>query len=370
MRAALALPILALPAKAGAAAVGEVGFAMLGYKERGLMKVSEPLIWGRAEFAEVWEVRGSALVDIITGASPQLVTNQSGRPVQSLTGASVRERRYAGDLKVTRRFGDYAFSVSRALSDEHDYHSRAFGLEGRADFNQKNTTAIVGYGKSNDRINSHDDATLNKQRVTKEYLAGVTQVLTSTSLVQTTLNWTRGDGWFNDPYKLTFTFFPTGFPAIVPDRRPDHRDTFAWLTRYRAHFPGAHGTLQADYRYYHDDWGITAHTLEVAWQHELNERWSVRPALRYYTQSAADFYSPLVPSRPPPPILSSDQRLSAFGGLSPSLRVARRFANGILVEGTAGYVHNASSLRLGGSGNPAFETLRAVYGIAAITYPF
>src|SRR5690242_19434545 len=76
MRAALALPILALPAKAGAAAVGEVGFAMLGYKERGLMKVSEPLIWGRAEFAEVWEVRGSALVDIITGASPQLVTNQ------------------------------------------------------------------------------------------------------------------------------------------------------------------------------------------------------------------------------------------------------------------------------------------------------
>ena len=108
----------------------------------------------------------------------------------------------------------------------------------------------------------------------------------------------------------------------------------------------------------------------MAWQHELNERWSVRPALRYYTQSAADFYSPLVPSRPPPPILSSDQRLSAFGGLSPSLRVARRFANGILVEGTAGYVHNASSLRLGGSGNPAFETLRAVYGIAAITYPF
>jgi hypothetical protein len=370
MRAALALPILALPAKAGAAEVGEVGFAMLGYKERGLMKVSEPVLWGRVEFAEVWEVRGSALVDIITGASPQVVTNQSGRPMQTLTGASVRERRYAGDLKVTRRFDDFALSVSRALSDEHDYHSRAFGIEGRGDFNQRNTTAIVGFGKSNDRINSADDPLLNKQRVTKEYLAGVTQVISPTALVQTTLNWSRGEGWFNDPYKLTFTFFPTGFPVVVQDRRPEHRATLAWLTRYRAHFPAARGTLQADYRYYRDDWGIRAHTLEVAWQQELNERWSVRPALRYYTQSAADFYSPVVPTRPPPAILSSDQRLSAFGGLSPSLRLTRRFANAITVEGTAGYVHNASSLRFGGSGNPAFETLRAVYGIAAITYAF
>ena len=370
MRAALALPILAVPAKAGAAETGEVGFAMLGYKERGLMKVSEPVLWGRVLFDEVWEVRGSALVDIISGASPQLVSNQTGRPVQTLTGASVRERRYAGDLKVTRPLGDYAFSVSRALSDEHDYHSRAFGFEARGDFNQRNTTAILGYGKSNDRVNSSDDATLNKHRVTEEYLVGVTQVLSPTSLVQTTLSASRGDGWFNDPYKLTFTFFPAGLPIVAADRRPDHRDSWAWLTRYRRHFPGAHGTLQADYRFFRDDWGIRAHTLEVAWQHEVNERWSVRPALRYYTQSAADFYSPVVPTRPPPAILSSDQRLSAFGGLSPSLRLVHRFGNGITVEGAAGYVHNASSLRFGGSGNAAFETLRAVYGIAGITYAF
>jgi len=334
------------------------------------MKVSEPVLWGRVEFAEVWEVRGSALVDIITGASPQLVTNQSGRPVQSITGASVRERRYAGDLKVTRRFGDFALSASRALSDEHDYHSRAFGLEGRADFNQRTTTAIAGYGKSNDRINSTDDPSLNQQRVTEEYLAGVTQVLSPTALVQTTLNWTRGAGWFNDPYKLTFTFFPTGLPVVVADRRPDHRDALAWLTRYRAHFPAAGGTLQADYRFYRDDWGIRAHTLEVAWQQGLGARWALRPALRYHTQSAADFYSPLVPARPPPAILSSDQRLSAFGGLSPSLRVIRRFDNGLTAEATAGYVHNASGLRFGGSGNPAFETLRAVYGIVGLTQAF
>ncbi|HUI99101.1 MAG TPA: DUF3570 domain-containing protein, partial [Usitatibacter sp.] len=101
----------------------------------------------------------------------------------------------------------------------------------------------------------------------------------------------------------------------------------------------------------------------------FGERWSVRPALRYYMQAAADFYSPVVP-RPQPAVLSSDQRLAAFGGLSPSLRVILRLEDGFTFEGSAGYVHDAASLRLGGGGSEAFSTLRAVYGIVSISRPF
>src|SRR5438093_3797690 len=361
MRAALALPILVVPAKAAAAEVGEVGVTLLGYKERGLMKITEPVLWGRALIAEVWEVQASAAVDIVTGASPQLVSNASGRPVQTITGASISDRRNTGDVKVTRRFGELAVSASRALSKETDYHSKAFGVEARFDLNERNTTLAAGYGKSNDRILSRDDPTLNERRATREYLPGITQVLSSTALVQSTLTWARGRGWYNDPYKLTFTFFPVGLPILAADRRPDHRDTLAWLTRYRQHLPACNATLQADYRFYRDDWGIRAHTLEVAWQQTLNQRWALRPALRYYTQEAADFYSPTVP-RPQPAVLSSDQRLAAWGGVSPSLRAIVRFDNGLTVEGTLGYVHNARNLRFGGSGSAAFETLRAYYG--------
>ena len=369
MRAALSLPILIVPAKASAAEVGEVGITVLGYKERGLMKVTEPVLWGRAQFLDAWEVQASAAVDIITGASPQLLTNASGKPVQSISGASINERRNTGDIKVTRRFGEFSISASRALSKENDYHSKSFGLEGRADLNQRNTTLVAGYGASNDRVLSRDDPRLNERRDTREYLFGVTQVLSPTALVQSTLSGSHGRGWYNDPYKLTFTFFPEGTPLLVADRRPDHRDTFSWLTRYRRHFPEAGGTLQADYRYYRDDWGIRAHTLEVAWQHALNERWAVRPALRYYTQDAADFYSPTVP-RPQPAILSSDQRLGAWGGVSPSLRVIAKLDGGLTVEGTLGYVHNARNLHLGGDSSPAFETLRAVYAILGVSRAF
>jgi hypothetical protein len=369
MQAALALPILVVPAKAGAADVGEIGITVLGYKEHGLMKVTEPVLWGHAQFLDAWEVRASAAVDIISGASPQLVTNQSGKPVNSISGASITDRRKTGDVKLTRHFGDFALSASETFSRENDYRSKAYGLEGRLDLNDRNTTLTAGVGKSDDTVLSRDDQTLNKPRNTHEYLVGITQIVSPTALVQSTLSASRGQGWYNDPYKLTFTFFPSGPPTLMSDVRPDHRDTWSWLTRYRQHFPEAHGTLQAEYRFYRDDWGIRAHTLELAWQHEINERWSLRPALRYYTQDAADFYSPVIPASRPA-ILSSDQRLGAFGGLSPSLRAIVQLADGVVVEGTLGYVEDARRFHFGGSGSEAFETLRAIYGILGVRRAF
>lgn len=369
MRAALALPILVVPAKAGAVETGEVGLTVLHYKERGLMKVTEPVLWGRARFAEVWEVQASAAIDIVSGASPQLVSNATGRPVQTLTAASVTDRRKLADVKVTRRFGEMSLGVSGAFSREEDYESKAFGLEARFDFNQRNTTLALAYGQANDTVSSSDDHSLNEPRDTREFLVGVTQVVSPTTVVQSTLTATRGEGWYNDPYKLTFTFFPVGLPILMPDRRPDRRETLAWFTRLRSHFPAANGTLLADYRFYRDDWGIRAHTLDIAWQQPVTERVSLRPGLRYHTQQAADFYSPVV-TLPQPAVLSSDQRLASFGGLSPSLRAIVKLDNGITVEGTLGYVYNARNLRVGGSGSPAFETLRAYYGIIGVTRAF
>ncbi len=350
--------------------MGEVGLAALGYRERGLMKVSEPLLWGKLQLDDVWEFEASGVLDMVTGASPELLTNVSGKPVQSVTGASVKDRRTTSDLRAKRRFGDFSLSVSRTVSNEHDYHSHAYSVQGELDLDQRLTTLALGIGRSDDRIGSSIDAALDEPRGTREYLAGVTQVLSPLSLVESTITVSRGEGWYNDPYKSTLTFYPDRvLPLFVTDTRPGHRNELAWLTRYRRRFPGRNATLQADYRYFRDDWGIRAHTLELAWQQDFGARWSVRSALRYYTQGAADFYSPVVP-RPQPAVLSSDQRLGAFGGLSPSLRVILRLEDGLTIEGTAGYVHDAASLRLGGGGSEAFSTLRAVYGILSISRPF
>jgi hypothetical protein len=369
MQAALALPILVVPARAGAVETGEVGVTLLGYKERGLIKVVEPIVWAQAQVAEVWDVRASAAVDIVTGASPELVTNVSGRPVQVITGASVRDRRTTWDARVSRRIGDMTLGVTRAVSDERDYRSRAYGLEAKLDLNLRATTLAVAYGRSSDRIGSGDDALLDEPRDTREYLIGVTHALSTTAIAQTTLQWSRGEGWYNDPYKHTLTFHPDGgVPSFALDVRPSERNAFAWITRYRQHLPTLNGTAQLEYRFYRDDWNIRSHSVDVAWSHTVNERWSLRPSLRYYVQSKARFYSPLVP-RPAPSVHSSDQRLAAFGGLSPSLRATLRLDDAWKIEGTLGYVHNAARFHPSG-GSESFETLRAYYGIVGISRTF
>jgi len=369
MQAALALPILVVPARAGALEGGEIGLTVLGYRERGLIRVVEPILWGQAQVAQHWEVRASAAVDIVTGASPELVSNVSGRPVQTITGASVSDRRTTWDVKVARRFGEVTLGIGRAVSDENDYRSRAHGVEAKMDLNARATTVTAAYGRSADRVRSSVDATLDAPRDTHEYLLGLTQVLSPVALVQTTLQCSRGKGWYNDPYKLTRTFYADGdAPSFAFDTRPSHRDSIAWITRYRHHVARARGTAQLDYRFYRDDWGIRAHTLEAAWSQSLGERWTLRPALRYYVQSRADFYTPVIP-RPAPDVLSSDQRLAAFGGISPSLRATLQLDDGWKVEGTVGYVHNAARWRPGG-GSESFETLRAVYGILGVSRAF
>lgn len=368
MRAALALPILAVPAKAGAAEVGEMGFTILSYREEGLIRITEPVLWGRARVGESWEAQGSIALDMVSGASYEGISNASGRPVQTISSASVKDRRHLADAKLTHRRGDWSLSISRSFSEEWDYRSHAYGLEARRDLNERNTTLAVGYGQSADRIGSFDDTTLDARRDTREYLLGITQVLSRTAVVQSTLTVSRGEGWYHDPYKFTRTFHPDAPPAFVPDRRPASRDSVSWFTRYRRHVPAANGTFQAEYRYFRDDWDVRAHTVEVAWQRSLGESWAVRPALRYHTQAAARFYLPVVP-RPTPPEVSSDPRLAAFGGLSPSLRAILSL-QGFTIEATVGHVHNTRVFRAGGGGSPTYPTLKAWFGIFGISRPF
>jgi hypothetical protein len=366
----MALPILAVPMRAGAIESGEAGLAVLAYRERGLMKVTEPMAWVRMQLQDEWEIRASAVVDVVTGASPRLVTNQGGTPVQSLTGASISDRRRGGDIRIGKRLGAWSVAASRTRSDEEDYTSRAFGLEGGWDTPDRLTSLSAGYGKSNDRVRSTDNPELDEPRYTTDYMVGITQVLSPQAVAQTSVQSSRGRGWYNDPYKYTLTFYPDAvLPVLSADLRPDHRASLAWLTRYRQHFEARAATLQADYRYFRDDWGVRAHAVEIAWSQDAGDPWTFRPALRYATQSAAGFYSPTVP-RPAPDLQSSDQRLAAFGSLSPSLRVTRRFDSGLVAEVTAGYYYNAANLRAGGSGSSAFETLRASYLLVNLTHPF
>ena len=59
-----------------------------------------------------------------------------------------------------------------------------------------------------------------------------------------------------------------------------------------SYFIGDKVILRTFYRYYHDDWGLTAHTIDVETPVKVSPFLSITPFYRYYTQSAVDYFAP------------------------------------------------------------------------------
>jgi len=49
-------------------------------------------------------------------------------------------------------------------------------------------------------------------------------------------------------------------------------------------------SLRTFYRYYFDDWGITAHTASVEVPFKITDKFTIYPSYRFYTQTAADYF--------------------------------------------------------------------------------
>ncbi|HEY6880286.1 MAG TPA: DUF3570 domain-containing protein, partial [Polyangiales bacterium] len=76
----------------------------------------------------------------------------------------------------------------------------------------------------------------------------------------------------------------------APERHPQQRTRHApyvWLAHY---FAPARNALRLGYRFYHDDWSITAHAIDARFHQELGDNVELRLRYRYYTQTDSFFY--------------------------------------------------------------------------------
>jgi hypothetical protein len=70
--------------------------------------------------------------------------------------------------------------------------------------------------------------------------------------------------------------------------------------------------LRTFYRYYTDDWGITAHTANVELPIKITSKLTLRPAYRYYVQIAADYFAPFDQHLSSSEFYTSDYDLSEY----------------------------------------------------------
>ena len=344
MTAALALPGIAV----GATVLDDVlvDYKHLSYIEDELMEVQADYFNLGIPINDKNDLLMSVEYEAMAGASPIfLLPGAGGTVTQVTTGASITDERTAVSANYRHFTDNGMLSITPAGSTENDYDSKSVTAEYQWDSNGKNTTYSFGGGFADETVGATGQI-LSEDKDAKSWFAGVTQVLSAQSLLQLNLSLAEESGFLNDPYKLTLVG-----ANLLSDNRPSERQQAALLIRYITYKEKHDASLHLVYRYFEDDWGIEAHTVETSWNQELSNNWLLTPSFRYYTQEKADFYAPFFTTTPADGFYSSDYRLASYGSVLAGIRLEKIFSFNASINLNIEYYTRRGDLKLGGDGS-------------------
>ena len=325
---ALSTAALALPGIASADAPpvqNTLSYKISNYKEDDLSR-SEVLFGDRGRYdidvhqfqliapvGRNYALQIDANYEALSGASPWYTSQGlDGKPIVNLSGASgIRDRRLEVSIGGSYYLDNGRIGGNIGYSKEDDYRATYIGVNGERHYNNDLTTIALGLSYSDDEIFPTDallfNRVINEDKSSASAFLSVSQIINAVTTFQSAVSITEQSGFLSDPYKLR-------------DIRPDNKTQIAWSNSFRHFFVGADAAWHINYRYYHDDFGISSNTFDMAWHQNLGRDFKIVPTLRYYSQSAADFFTNIdnfLTSTSQ--YQSSDYRLSAFGAYSGAL---------------------------------------------------
>lgn len=363
----------------------------------------EQLAWQQEMNKQVTIAQYRALLNTVVPPNTQTVQRMQTQPLETRTMPVFGVKYY---------FNDALLALSGGYSDEPDFRSNFGSVNYSHELNDKHTTLSAGYSLTSNAIyrngdahsghhatdpshNPTDYAPLNENSTFQGFTLGITQVLGKNTLLQATGTYTNQGGYLANPYKSVYVrgeitpeeyyylYSATGAgqvnwksvtnlevvgPELFRETRPNLRNQGSISVGLNQHVPSLQGTLNADYRFFSDDWGIDSHTFELRWFQPIGQGITLSPNIRYYSQSHAYFYAPYFLEPRADGYYSSDYRLSAYGALSGGLTVSKKFAKGITLQAGIEYYTHAGSLKLGGGGEDSFADFNYYVAHASLNF--
>lgn len=359
----------------------QVDSALLVYSEAdSRVTAIEPIVALKKDLGDEHIFSVKLTLDSLTGASPngalpanevQTFTGPSGKGTYTAEAGELplddqfKDTRVAINLNWEQPFGEHnRFSIGGNFSNEYDFKSAALSAAIARDFNNKNTTVSLGVNLESDSIdpvggtpipmatmiNTLDETDEAEQtaksgnsesKTVTDALIGITQVMNRHWLMQFNYSYGTSSGYHTDPYKIASVLDDTGALAespLVPgtrwylyESRPDTRARHSVFFGNKYHL--TEDVIDFSYRYYTDDWGIDSHTLDLRYRYQFAGNMYLEPHLRWYNQTAADFYRLFVSESTETAggvstleYLSADPRLSEFTGTSVGLKYGIEFS--------------------------------------------
>lgn len=273
----------------------------------------------------------TGVIDSIAGATP--TGEAPTTPGGDVPLTQMHERRKAWTADFSRQFSRVNLGVGIANSRESDYVSNGASLNTLTDFNDKNTSLLLGVSATDDTIRVFYQSERVKKRAW-DAVIGVNQLLNPQTSVSLNFSFGHVSGYQSDPYKIITkeTELAPGLflPLTFPENRPDKRNKWIVFAGLNHAVEAAHGAIDASYRLYHDSFGTTSHTITLAWLQKLGTHFVLIPSLRFYQQGQADFYhvsltgTDIVPGdlpNPSGPFFSADYRLSKMRSVNYGLKL-------------------------------------------------
>jgi len=347
-----AASISCLGASGAIQAQWEVDSAVLIYDEQSRVSAVEPAVSLKKTQEDGSVIGVKLVVDALTWASPTGATASDSPQTFTRPSGNGSYTTPAGEIPLDDTFRDTRAQVSASYDaplDSGDRYNLGLSLSREYDFtalsasggmthyfHNKNTTLNWGVSLSQDMISPVGNAPVptsrfalqqkdaaDEQRTTLEARLGLSQIIDKRSLVQASIGVAGSSGYHNDPYKIVSQLDANGAPIdYFYESRPDNRLKTYLHTNYRRHLSWG-DTLNASYRLTSDDWGVTSHTLETQYRWNVTNQLALTPKVRYYQQTAADFYQHHIESAPSAnQYLSADSRLGELDGITLGAKLA------------------------------------------------
>ncbi len=259
------------------------------------LQVISPVFVVRWAVSDDWTLNFDLGVDGITSASTDNI--DADRFDSAVSSASRQDARAYTSVTASRRWREdqtWRFGVS--LSNEYDYSSLGANLGWSIDLNQQNTTVAAGLRYFSDSIDLYDiDGVVQGEddRQTVDLSLSLSRVFGPRTVGSVEIGYTSQSGFLSTPFHEVILAPAPGFPGgeHVAERLPDSRQRMA-VGLALNHTFSKRVVQRLSYRYYDDDWGIAAHTVEAETHFRLpteTEAW-VYPILRFHTQTGSDYF--------------------------------------------------------------------------------
>jgi hypothetical protein len=316
-RTLLTLCLIAAPALGGVLPEDRADVLWHSY-HGGDITIQGPSVLVRKKVGDNLSLSANYYEDMISSASIDV----------KLSASPYHEKREQWSGGADYVHGKSTYSAGFITSKEPDYKANTSYFALSQDMFGDLTTLTLGYRRGWDRVYKDQRNPVTGQIETETifngnthpaiadhrgYSLSLSQILTRNAILGFNYELLTDQGYLANPYREIRFLAPGQGPGFLKDKQvyPNTRTSNAASAQLKYYLP-YRAALTGQYRFFHDTWGIVAHTVELDYTHPAGKHWIFEGSLRYYTQKHADFYSDLFPRANYQNFMARDRELAAF----------------------------------------------------------